>query len=333
MGTKMNANDDRITEECGLVKRYENNPILSSKELSYDSALVFNAGVCKWKGKYVMVFRNDYGISPSQPHGPQTNLGVAFSDDGYNWTARKEPSFSMESDEIRRIYDPRLTVIEDKLHICFACDTKHGVRGGVGILDDDITKIEIKSLSTPDNRNMVLFPRKINGRYWRLERPFPVYGTGGDYFDIWTSQSNDLVFWGESNLLLSGSDVSYSNQKIGPAAPPIETPEGWLTTFHAVEVNSSRGKNGWEEKWTKRYYAGIMLLDLENPNMVRGIAKAPLMSPNTEYERNGFRNDVIFPGALVPEEDGSVKIYYGAADTVECVATASITDLVALCLN
>ena len=66
------------------------------------------------------------------------------------------------------VYDPRLTVIEGRLYICFAVDTKHGVRGGVAVTDD-LEHIEILSLSVPDNRNMVLFPERIGGNYVRLE--------------------------------------------------------------------------------------------------------------------------------------------------------------------
>ena len=188
------------------------------------------------------------------------------------------------------------------------------------------------SLSVPDNRNMVLFPERIGGRYARLERPFPVYSRGGrDRFDIWYSDSRDLRDWGGSELVLGVEHVPFANNKIGPGAPPIRTPKGWLATFHAVDLDPARGKNGWEPRWQKRYTAGVMLLDADQPWRVIGLSRTPLLAPEAPYERDGFRNDVIFPGGMILEDSGEVKIYYGAADTVECLATADLADLLALC--
>jgi len=92
-------------------------------------------------------------------------------------------------------------------------------------------------------------------------------------------------------------------------------------------------KNGWERKWKKVYCAGIMLLDLEDPSKVLGICKEPLLMPEASYELyNGFRYNVIFPCGMV-EENGMTKIYYGAGDTVTCLATAKTEDLIRLCLE
>jgi len=239
----------------------------------------------------------------------------------------------MKDEEITRVYDPRLTVIDGLCYLCFAVDTRHGIRGGIAVTND-FEKIEVLSMTTPDNRNMVLFPEKVNGKYIRLERPFPVYGRGGkDRFDIWISDSPDLRYWGNSKLVLGVEDVPFANDKIGPGAPPIKTKKGWLTTFHSVDLDPNRGKNGWEKSWKKRYCAGIMLLDLNNPEKVIGMSKKPLIAPEVDYELDGFRNNVIFPGGMILEETGEVKIYYGAADTVECLATAHVDDLLKLCLS
>ena len=307
-------------------------PILTYKDIPYKAALIFNAGVAKIDGKYVMLFRNDYG--DYENHKLEgTNLGLAYSDDGINWKAESQPCFSISSDEIHRIYDPRLTVIDGKCYICFAMDTNHGIRGGIGCTED-FKELKILSLSAPDNRNMVLFPEKINGRYVRLERPMPVYSRGKDRFDIWMSKSPDLKYWGESELVLGVEQVPFANDKIGPAAPPVKTKCGWLTTFHAVERDETRGKNGWEPRWTKIYYGGIMLLDLENPAKVLGVCKTPLIAPELPHETDdGFRTDVIFPGGMILEDNGEVKIYYGASDTVECLATADAEELAQICLN
>lgn len=75
-----------------------------------------------------------------------------------------------------------------------------------------------------------------------------------------------------------------------------------------------------------------MLLDLDNPSKVIGMSKLPLIAPDMPYETDeGYRQNVIFPGGMIAEPNGEVKIYYGAADTVECLATANIDDLINLC--
>ncbi|MBP6965020.1 MAG: glycoside hydrolase family 130 protein [Armatimonadetes bacterium] len=313
-----------------VMKRYPGNPVLSRKDIPYKANLIFNAGVTKYQGRYVMVFRNDYG--EFQPHRFEgTNLGLAFSGDGIEWEVSPTPCWELQDAEISRAYDPRLTVMDGRVYMCFAVDTRHGVRGGIAVTDD-FDKFEIISMSVPDNRNMVLFPEKIGGMYVRLERPFPVYSRGGERFDTWISDSADLKYWGNSNLLLAVEDVPFANTKTGPAAPPVKTPKGWLTSFHAVDADPSRGKNGWEPVWRKRYTAGIMLLELDDPSKVIGLYKEPLLAPETPYEvEEGFRTNVIFPGGMVLDDSGEVKLYYGAADTVECLATADVADLLALC--
>ena len=129
-------------------------------------------------------------------------------------------------------------------------------------------------------------------------------------------------------------DVPFANDKIGPAAPPVKTEKGWLTTFHAVELDTTRGKNGWEDKWQKSYYAGIALLDLDDPSKVIGKYSKPLITCDRDFEtKDGYRKDVIFPCGMILEDSGEVKIYYGASDTVECLATADVNDLIKLCLE
>ncbi len=319
-----------------IINRHPLNPILTRDQVAYSPALVFNAGITKYEGQYVMVFRNDYGSAEHHELAPQhtTDLGLAFSKDGIHWDVSPKPCLKLYDEEINRVYDPRLTVIDGTCYMCFAVDTKHGIRGGIASTQDFNT-FKMISMTVPDNRNMVLFPEKIKGNYVRLERPFTVYGRGGvDRFDIWMSESPDLVYWGNSELVLGVEQVPFANDKIGPAAPPIKTAKGWLTTFHAVDIDPKRGKHGWEESWKKRYTAGIMLLDLDDPRRIIGMYREPLIAPEAPYEVDGgFRNHVIFPGGMVLEDTGEVKIYYGAADTVECLATAHVDDLLQLCLR
>ena len=320
-----------------VIRKYENNPVLAAAQVPYPASLVFNAGVTKYQGRYVMVFRNDYGFEEETirrgehlPHG--TNLGLAFSDDGVDWQVCETPCFEMHDDEIRRAYDPRLTVIEGRCYMCFAVDTRHGVRGGVAVTDD-FESFDVLSLSAPDNRNMVLFPERIGGNYVRLERPFPVYGRGGgERFDMWLSESPDFAYWGKTRLALGVEDVPFANTKIGPGAPPVRTQKGWLTTIHAVYRDPENRLDGWEPGgWYKEYFGGLALLDPDDPSSVIGLCREPVLRAELDYEKKGFRGSVIFPGGMILEDSGEVKIYYGAADTVEALASADVGDLLALC--
>lgn len=316
-----------------IVTRHPDNPVLSADDVPYEATLVYNAGVTYYQGKYVMVFRNDIYAKPEIGHQKGIKLGLATSSDGIKWEVASKPCFEWCDDEVLRAYDPRLTVLDGRVYMCFAIDTQHGLRGGIAVTDD-FENFEVVHLTLPDNRNMVIFPEKIGGKFFRLDRPFPIYSRSRkhDRFDIWYSQSPDGRFWGESDLLLGVEHVPFANDKIGPGAPPVKTDKGWLTLFHAVDLDPSRGKNGWEPAWKKRYTAGVMLLDLEDPSKIIGMSKEPLMVPEAPYEvSGGIRNNVIFPGGLILEKSGEVKIYYGSADTVECLATADVADLLGLC--
>jgi len=327
-------------EAQGVLQRHPFNPILTAEQAPYPATLVYNCGVAKFQGRYVMVFRNDFGFTPNKEwHKFQgINLGLAFSEDGVRWQV--QPRLVLEelkNDENIWAYDPRLTVVEGRCYMTFCLDTRHGMRAGLAVTDD-FERFEVLSLSLPDLRNVVLFPERIGGLFYRLERPFPIYLRRNwgqvDRFDMWLSASPDLRFWGETHLLLTVEQVPFANEKIGPGAPPVRTAHGWLTVFHAVDVDASRPPAGWEGAWNKRYTAGVMLLDLNDPRRVVGMAAQPLLTPSAAYEtEGGFRTNVVFPTGLIVEDDGMLKLYYGAADTVICLATGHVEDVVRLCLE
>ncbi len=354
-------------KSVGVLKRHDANPLLTAADVPYPCSLLFNAGVAKYQGRYVMVFRNDFGPvdaadfaareAAGQPRFDGTNLGLAFSDDGIAWRVEPKPCIDIEKarqlfaplaptkkpeEELQRFYDPRLTVIDGRVYMCFAVDTAHGLRGGIAVTDD-FDRWQLLCASVPDNRNMALFPEKIGGRYVRFERPINTYGGyahGGEQARMWLSYSPDLRHWGDSRHVLGTEEIAFSNDKMGPGAPPIRTERGWLATFHGVwRDDANCGKNGWEPVWPKTYSAGLMLLDLDEPARIIGMCRQPLLAAEAWYETGedapdpgyGFRRDVIFPGGMILEDDGQVKIYYGAADTVECLATAHVDELVAAC--
>jgi beta-1,4-mannooligosaccharide/beta-1,4-mannosyl-N-acetylglucosamine phosphorylase len=316
------------------VVRHPRNPVLTADQVPYPADLVFNAGVTRWQGRYVMVFRNDFDVRDNIPN--RTNLGLAWSDDGIEWQVAAQPVFELRTDEFRRAYDPRLTVLDGRLYLCFAVDTQRGeVRGGIAVTDD-LEHFDILSISAPDNRNMVLFPERINGRIARLERPFPMYSRRDEsLLCMYYADSPDGRDWGNHQFVMGEEHVAWANSKVGPAAPPVKTDAGWLALFHAVDTDPQRAPfDGWEANpWTKRYTAGIALLDLHQPWKVLGLYDRPLLEPETDYELKGFRGSVIFPTGMVLEGSGEVKVYYGGADTVMALATAPADELVRLCLG
>jgi beta-1,4-mannooligosaccharide/beta-1,4-mannosyl-N-acetylglucosamine phosphorylase len=323
-----------VTQNC--ITRYPA-PVLTCKDVPYESTLTFNAGIARANGKYVMLFRNDYGCTRKEweNEGKKfkgSNIGLAYSTDGIKWDVYPRPVLELVNEEVRRVYDPRITYVDGHYYVCLAVDTWHGVHGGI-CKTDDFINFEFLSVSVPDNRNMVLFPEKINGKYIRLERPMPVYSRGGrDRFDIWISESPDLIYWGNSKLLLGCEDVPFCNDKIGPGAPPIKTDQGWLTIFHSVDIDPARGKNGWEKTWIKRYVIGIMLLDLQDPSQVLGMCKLPLMVPEGHMElEEGFRTNALFPCGMILDDEGKIRIYYSAGDAILRMAYADLNDLLALC--
>ena len=110
--------------------------------------------------------------------------------------------------------------------------------------------------------------------------------------------------------------------------PPVKTEKGWLTLIHAVWKLKKNELYSWAPcRWNKIYTAGAMLLDFDNPANVIGFAKQPVPASTMDYEHKGFRGDAIFPCGLILEDSGELKIYYGSADIVECLATASVDDM------
>jgi len=313
-----------------VVNRYEGNPILAARDMPFPSHMVYNAAAVKFGGRYVMMFRN---LVWDEPYRSYTHfLGLAYSDDGLNWEVERDFRFKPEG--TRFPADPRMTVIEGRVYVCFAEVTPHGLRGAIAVTGD-FENYEMLSMSAPDNRNMVLFPERIGGKFARLERPFPVYGRREpEAFETWYSDSPDCRYWGNTQLVLEYDAVPFCNRKNGPAGQPIKTDRGWLTLFHAVHYDPDTVYPSWrDETWHKLYCVGIMMLDLEEPWRIVGLSREPLMVPEApyDYETDGCRSYTIFPCATILEDDGTVRIYYGACDTVVALATARLDDLIDLC--
>jgi len=308
-----------LYEKKEIIKRYEKNPILTAADMPFACSGIYNSGVTKFRGKYLMLCRVE-SIDISN------YFFVATSDDGYHFSVRKEPIVLPKDEEFLKytaemIYDPRITKIGDIYYICFACHSSYGVRAGM-LKTVDFERFDwCGFISEVDNRNVVLFPEKINGYYARLDRPI----IAGDHGDIWISYSPDLIHWGNSKCVLKhGNHGTWFWHKIGAGAVPIKTSQGWLEIWHGVHILCS---------YQYVYHIGVMLLDLNDPSKIIARAKAPIISPTEIYERVGLTSNVVFTSGAILEDDGEVKIYYGGADTVQCIATAKLDNLIEACYN
>lgn len=173
-------------------------------------------------------------------------------------------------------------------------------------------------IDAPDNKDAVLFPEKINGNFVLLDRP---RGVGGDHGAIWINYSSDLVYWRKAGVILS-PEPGWGHSKIGMCVPPIKTENGWLGIYHGVRETGSG----------RIYRLGAFLLDFETPEKVIGCTPHFIFGPEAYYERTGDVPNVVFPCGAIIEDDGIMKMYYGAADTCIALAEASIDEIIRQCL-
>lgn len=301
-----------------IIERYAHNPILTKNDIPYPVATVHNAAVVKCNGKYIMIFR-------SHKLNGRSILGLAESDDGYHFEVSSIPFMipathgAFKKYEEYGIEDPRIVELNGEYLITYSAYSKYGVRIGLAKTKDFKSVERFSIITQSDHRNLVIFPKKINGLYVRLDRAhseiFP--------WSIWISYSPDLRYWGESKLIMKPLEYHWDEIKIGPGAPPIETPQGWLSIYHGVFSTMSGSV----------YRLGVMLHDLEDPSRIIAVGDDWILQPEKDYEITGYVDNVVFTCGAVPEDDGTVKIYWGAADSVMCVGTARLDDLVSHCLN
>ncbi len=301
-----------------LVERYKNNPILTPDDVPYPVATVHNAAVVKHDGKYIMIFR-------SHLHNGRSILGLAESADGYRFTVHKEPFMTPAKEGIFAEYeaygveDPRVVAIDGAYLITYSAYSRHGVRIGLARTHDFRIVERVSLITEADYRNVVIFPEKIEGRYVRLDRPHSEISP----WSIWISYSPDLIYWGDSKLIVKPVQYHWDEMKIGPGAPPFKTPDGWLSIYHGVFPTMDGSI----------YRLGVMLHDLQDPSRVIAVGDDWILQPEMPYEQTGYVHNVVFTCGAVPEDDGTVKIYWGAADTVMCAGTARIADLVEHCVK
>ncbi len=294
-----------------VVWRSERNPIIP-RDLLPTSNSIFNSAVVTHAGEFAGVFRVDDKRRHMQLH-------TGRSEDGYGWELEPQPiQFECDIPEIARFqygYDPRVLWLEDRYYVTW-CNGYHGPTIGIAWTKDFEQYHQLENAFLPYNRNGVLFPRRINGKYYMLSRPSDRGHT--PFGDIYLSQSPDMVHWGCHRFVM-GTRGGWESTKVGAGPVPIETTEGWLLVYHGVLTSC----NGFV------YSAGAALLDIDEPWKVMYRTAPYIMSPQTIYECVGDVPNVAFPCAAVCDAPtGRIAFYYGGADTVVCLAFTQVDELI-----
>ncbi|HPD56010.1 MAG TPA: glycosidase [Smithellaceae bacterium] len=300
-----------------FLQRHPENPILKKTDWPYMVNSVFNPGAVRLVDtKEVLLLarvEDRRGIS---------HLCKAVSADGVkNWRIDKSPTLcpepKMRPEEIWGIEDPRITWIPELNHYAIVYTAYS--QGGPGVslaLTKDFSNFQHYGIIlSPEDKDAALFPRRFSGRWAVIHRPVSALGAA----HIWISFSPDLKHWGDHKILIPARQGGWWDAaKVGLAVPPIETPEGWLVFYHGVRVTAAGSL----------YRVGIAVLDGDEPTRVLYRSSEWIFGPTREYEQVGDVPDVVFPTGYVLDDDGdTLYIYYGAADSSICLATASVKEL------
>ena len=327
------------------LKRYKANPILSPHPTNaWENLAVFNPAVWYDADKQLVLML--YRAAEAHPEY-KCYFGLAISNDGYHFErVSDEPTVSPSVDgfDASTIQDPRMVKMGDYYYIAYAArhfpfgqfwlpkeqqyrppacppDFPKALRDnatstGLLLTKDFKTFIRAGRLTDPtlDDRDVVLFPEKIGGKYVMMHRPLEWVGKkyGTKHAAAWISTADDLLGFRESKLLIKAK-YAWEADKLGMNTPPIRTAHGWLTLYHAVGAD-------------KRYRLGAVLLDLEDPSKVLHRTPDWIMQSEAEYEVEGYYRGCVFPCGKVVIGD-TLFVYYGAADKYVCLATCKLEEL------
>lgn len=297
-----------------IMWRSSANPIIDRYAIPSSNS-IFNSAVVPFEDGYAGVFRCDN-------KAVQMNIYAGFSKDGINWQIENDPikfqpgNTDMIDSDYK--YDPRVTWIDDRYWITW-CNGYNGPTIGIGYTFDFKTFYQCENAFLPFNRNGVLFPEKIDGKYAMLSRPSDNGHT--PFGDIFISYSPDMKFWGEHRCVMKVTpfeESAWQCLKIGAGSVPLKTKDGWFMFYHGV----IRTCNGY------RYSMGAVLLDLNKPDKVLYRTRDYLLAPAAPYELTGDVPNVVFPCAALC--DGKrIAVYYGAADTTVCMAFGYLDEIIA----
>lgn len=333
------------------LEKYKNNPILTPNENDWENLSVCNPGAWYEDGTFYMLYRaagndKDYVI----------HFGLATSTDGFNFTrVSDKPVMSPRDTNFDEgcIEDPRIVKFHDEYYITYAFRPfppgqywlpteptekrypvapeaplvlKNNIATSALAMTKDFRHFKRLGRITDsrlDDRDVILFPEKINGKFVMLHRPKEWVGEkyGCDDPAIWITYSDDLMEWDEESRLLAKGAFDWE-AKIGGSTPPLRTDKGWLMLYHAVGDD-------------KTYRVGAMLLDLENPEKILARTKTPILEPEYDFEKIGIYSKgggCVFPTGNCIVND-TLYVYYGAADKNIGVATCNINELLDFLVN
>ncbi|MGH2538050.1 MAG: glycoside hydrolase family 130 protein [Candidatus Promineifilaceae bacterium] len=304
-----------------LLTRHATNPIVLPDPASdWECYNVFNPSVIYHNGLFHMHYR-------AQGLDWVSRIGYAVSEDGLAWNRLRRPVLApQDGRDARGVEDPRVTPLDGRFYMCYTAYGRefHGrgqaTHAGGGILpmiavSDNLIAWERLGPITwgEDNKDHLLFPRQIGGRYVALHRRRP---------DIWMAHSDDLLAWREEEMApLFGPrpENGWDSLSVGSNGVPIETPAGWLLLYH-----------GYDEARVYRF--GVALLDLEEPARLLARPAAFIFEPQELWELRGDVANVVFSCAN-PAVDGVVYVYYGGADHVIGLATGRLAELLEFVLG
>jgi len=300
------------------LKRCPNNPILKPTKNKWENNEVFNPGVVFFKGKIHMLYR----ATSKEDKNYISRLGYAVSEDGFQFKRRSEPILKLRKPyEKWGMEDPRITKIDGICYITYVV-LKHPANSGYAtpqtavMSTRDFKKFKrLGKITSPgaDDKDVVLFPEKIKGRYTFLHRPN--LWTGEKYEtafpSIWISHAHKFKKLWHPELLIKPK-FAWEELKIGSGPPPIKTKKGWLLIYHGVSNRLN-------------YRVTAALLDLNDPRKVIARLDEPILKPENSYEIRGEQGIVFPTGAILRE--GRLIVYYGAADKYVCAAYCNLEEL------
>jgi predicted GH43/DUF377 family glycosyl hydrolase len=240
-----------------------------------------------------------------------SHLRLARSRDGVHFTVEKEPAlFPANESETFGIEDPRVTPVGADFYVTYVAVSRLGIVTCLARTRDFRTFERLGIIFPPDNKDGMLFPESIAGKYYALHRPST---SGFGRPEIWLAESPNLLDWGHHRRLIGLRPNGWEDARIGGGAPPFRSPPGWLAIYHGAGVDN-------------RYCLAALLLDLAQPWKVLARSERPILEPEADYERQGFFGNVVFTCGATVEND-RVRVYYGAADTCMALAEFSLEEI------
>ena len=297
-----------------LLQRYSGNPVLGPRDFPNMVNAVFNPGATLVDGRTLLLLRVEDRTGLSF-------LVAATSENGLTgWEVDTVRGLQPQSDHFEEhwgIEDPRITRVGDEYFVVYVGYSAAGPLVCLAKTRDFVHWERSGVLQPPEDKDAALFPTTFGGRWALIHRPATAMSGMGAH--IWLSFSPDLRHWGDARVLLAARHGGWWDaNKVGLGPPPLLTNDGWLICYHAVRFTASGAL----------YRLGLALLDNDDPTKVLARGNEWVFGPNAPYERSGDVPGVVFPCGWILRDDGdTLHVYYGAADSVVCVAEASLDKL------